>query len=621
MSRNQTYRFFEVSSVLLFFIQALKVMFSVLFGIIYDGVFEGPFTIWLVISVVLLILVFLFPALFSTYLRRQHLRILALVTAAARVALCFNGAEIRYWGSLVTLLAGALYLVGSLCYQRQYTTMGFLSALSLDQIFRILGYTYDISLRLEWVLVQVLWVVLLFAGGTRLKREDEELGVGNGLRIKSGLALGGFLFLQTSLLSLPNGVARWSSVQYEWIAPVLLFLTLLFLHPTISHGLDHLLGSRTWIRPISAVILLLGLMLGYFYSGILAVISLFLAYIASISLLFTFLRADESTRPRTGSSVAVALVLFLLLNFLNAFAFTYPYTLPALREMGWVVYLAAGIFLGLATFQKITLEAESEFRFPSKVINAMLVLWIVVSVFLWPRKASELSTSGTIRVATYNIHYGYDDDWHFTLDKIAETIEENDCDVVAMQEVDTGRMTSYLVDDAHYLARTLKMNVAYLPTVEHLTGIGILYRGPKVVEESQLLSSLQEQTGIIGLRLGDSNIPLYVYGTWLGLGNEDTELQIREALSFIGDRSLATFGGDFNADPESPVAQVIREDDFEDPFTLLEIIPAPFTSPAIQPRHRIDFVWLRGLRAVDAWVPESLASDHRMVVVEVEYRP
>jgi len=621
MSRNQTYRFVEVSSVLLFFMQALKVMFSVLFGIIYDGVFEGPFTTWLVISVVLLLLVFLFPAFLSRYLRHQHLRILAFVTAACRIALCVNVAEIRYWGALITLLAGALYLAGSLGYQRQYATMGFLSALSLDQIFRILGYTYDISLRLEWLPVQVLWMVLLFVGGTRLKRGDEELGAGVGLGIKSGLAMGGFLFLQTSLLSLPNGVARWSSVQYEWIAPILLFLTLLFLHPTISLGLDHLLGSRTWIRAVSAIILMLGLMLGYFCSGFLAVISLLLAHIASISLLFAFLRTGESTTPPTGSSVTVALVLFLLLNFLNAFAFTYPYTLPALREMGWVVYLAAGIFLGLAIFQKMTLGAEPGFRIPTMAIIALLVLWIAVSVFLWPLKASGLSTSGTIRVATYNIHYGYDDDWHFTLDKIAQTIEMNDCDVVAMQEVDTGRMTSYLVDDAHYLARTLKMNVAYLPTVEHLTGIGILYRGPKVVEEFQLLSSLQEQTGIIGLTLGDSSPSLYVYGTWLGLGNEDTELQIREALRFIGDRSPATFGGDFNADPESPVAQAIREDDFEDPFTMLEIIPAPFTSPAIQPRHRIDFVWLRDLQAEDAWVSESLASDHRMVVVEVKYQP
>jgi endonuclease/exonuclease/phosphatase (EEP) superfamily protein YafD len=204
---------------------------------------------------------------------------------------------------------------------------------------------------------------------------------------------------------------------------------------------------------------------------------------------------------------------------------------------------------------------------------------------------------------------------------MARTIEENDCDVVAMQEVDTGRMTSYLVDNAYYLARTLKMQVAYLPTVEHLTGIGILYRGPKVIENTQLLSSLQEQTGIIGLTLGESKNPFHAYGIWMGLSNEDTERQISEALAFIDTQGPASFGGDFNAGSESKIADAIREADFADPFTSLGMIPAPFTSPAIEPLERIDFVWLRGFSATDAWVSESLASDHRMVVVEVKFSP
>jgi endonuclease/exonuclease/phosphatase (EEP) superfamily protein YafD len=50
---------------------------------------------------------------------------------------------------------------------------------------------------------------------------------------------------------------------------------------------------------------------------------------------------------------------------------------------------------------------------------------------------------------------------------------------------------------------------------------------------------------------------------------------------------------------------------------LLGISPAPFTSPAIDPESRIDFVFVRDLIPVDAWVSESLASDHRMVVVEL----
>jgi endonuclease/exonuclease/phosphatase (EEP) superfamily protein YafD len=104
----------------------------------------------------------------------------------------------------------------------------------------------------------------------------------------------------------------------------------------------------------------------------------------------------------------------------------------------------------------------------------------------------------------------------------------------------------------------------------------------------------------------------------MGLSDEDTQTQISEALEFIADSPNAVFGGDFNAEYDESVPQAILAAGFEDPFMLLGIDPAPFTSPAIDPNSRIDFVWLRDLNPISAWVSTSLASDHRMVVVEIE---
>ena len=36
------------------------------------------------------------------------------------------------------------------------------------------------------------------------------------------------------------------------------------------------------------------------------------------------------------------------------------------------------------------------------------------------------------------------------------------------------------------------------------------------------------------------------------------------------------------------------------------------------PDKRIDYVWLRGLIPTRAWVADTLASDHRLVVTEVQ---
>jgi endonuclease/exonuclease/phosphatase family metal-dependent hydrolase len=360
-----------------------------------------------------------------------------------------------------------------------------------------------------------------------------------------------------------------------------------------------------------------GLMLGYFMEGVVSLFGLLIAQIASLIILLTIGQTKKGQVDRTGTALSLGMFFFLMLNFLNAFAFTYPYTLPAMKGMGWLVYLVAG-----ASLVFLILGGKTHTRGSPIAVEGLGLIPLIIGVVLailsvWPIPQVDLTGRSRARFATYNIHYGYDDEWRYTLEEIAQTIEENGCDFVAMQEVDTGRLTSYGVDNALYLARRLKMNVLYLPTVEHLTGIALLYRGSPAAENTSLISSLQEQTGIVQVSTGDSGREFHAFGVWMGLSDEDTDTQIAEAIEFIGEDSPAAFGGDFNADPESDVAAAIRLAGFSDPFESLNIDPAPNTSPAIDPDNRIDFVWLRGFDPVDAWVADSLASDHRMVVVEV----
>ncbi|KPK89236.1 MAG: hypothetical protein AMJ88_17845, partial [Anaerolineae bacterium SM23_ 63] len=321
-----------------------------------------------------------------------------------------------------------------------------------------------------------------------------------------------------------------------------------------------------------------------------------------------------------GLKFSLGLIFLLILNFFNAFAFTYPYVLPVMRGLGWVVYLIAALVVGIGLIRVIQRSEMSSPLGDSALIGLAALAAIALSILVvWPQPAAPLSESGSLRAATYNIHYGYDEDWHFMLEEMAQAIEAANVDVIALQEVDTGRMTSYVVDNALYLARRLRMNEAYLPAVEHLTGIAVLYRGPEVPMDYRLLTSLQEQTGIVGVQLELRGKPLHAYGIWMGLSDEDTQRQITEALEFIGENSPATFGGDFNAIPNTPVTDAIEEAGFVDPFVALDITPAPPTSPAVNPKVRIDFVWLRDLIPLRAWVSDSLASDHRMVVVEVAF--
>jgi endonuclease/exonuclease/phosphatase family metal-dependent hydrolase len=360
----------------------------------------------------------------------------------------------------------------------------------------------------------------------------------------------------------------------------------------------------------------IGFIGGYFLNGWLAACGLILAQLVIVAgAVFTIESATGINRP-THWRYPLGLIWMLILNFFSAFAFTYPYTLPMMRGRGWLVHLIAILFLGWGVVHPTTYEQKVR-REGLRLSGTIVALaTILIAIFVWPR-APEPLPQDSLRLATWNIHYGYDDDWHTNLQEMAEVIASEGVDVIAMQEVDTGRMTSYSSDNAYFLARQLGMQVVYLPAVEHLTGIALLYKGPTVPSSVAFLTSLQEQTGVVHASLDWGSAGLDAYGIWMGLSDEDTLRQIDEALAFIGTSSPASFGGDFNSLPEDPEIDAVRAAAFADPFDLLGVAnPAP-TSPAIDPQERIDFVWLRGLVPLKAWVSESLASDHRMVVVEV----
>lgn len=602
---------------LLFFLQSLRVIFSVMFGFIYDQVFEGPADAWLYIGNLLVLAALLLPAL---ALRKPSWRWMsgaAITAAAARVALSVDDPWVRYWGALVIIISAGVLIVPLIQLDLRRFLRAVIIAIVVEQLLRVLGHTTDISLDWATVPVLALWIAVLMTL-VFWKQPWSQSGQRPlaGIRWGTGAAIGSFLFLEMSLLGLPNAIARWSDVSYTLVAPLLVVMTILPLYPGMISIIRRML-SALFVRVMIFIIFIGGLLLGYLLTGILAMAFLLISHWL---LLCLFLLLGEMHPPnfqKVGGRVALGFLLFLVLNFMNAFAFTYPYTLPFMRGMGWVVYGVAALFVGWGLLSAVELHEEDAVQEGAfQLALATIVAVAIVFVSIWPRPI-EAMPAGLRRFATYNIHYGYDDDWHTTLPEIAAALAEARVDVVALQEVDTGRMTSYSTDNAYYLARTLGMNVDYLPTVEHLTGIAVLYKGEALENDDRLLSSLQEQTGMIEVVLPWGDERLHAYGIWMGLSDEDTMRQVDEALDFIGASSPAIFGGDFNARIDDPEMSTVQAAGFVDPFTALNQVPAPATSPAIDPQSRIDFVWLRGLDPHDAWVSASLASDHRLVVIEV----
>jgi endonuclease/exonuclease/phosphatase family metal-dependent hydrolase len=445
--------------------------------------------------------------------------------------------------------------------------------------------------------------------------------------LSTGLSLGAALFVQVSLLAFPNALSRWSGMSYYWMAPLLLLITLLPLEPALR-ALQAYLSILFWPLGggISTLVALLSLVLAALLGGIVAALLLLLAqFLILFAVTTNIVKGPVEREPGLrfpGLEVSLGLILFLLFNFAFAFTFTYPYTVSLFRGLGTFFLLIGAL---VAIFPIINTPVDPEVEKISAAPSVLYLGGIVIVTFVCAMltRAPSLSTEKpgeSLRLATYNIHYGFDSHWNFSLEDIAQTIEAQGVDVVVMQEVDTGRVTSLGVDDALWLGQRLGMYVAYQQTLEKLSGIALLSRYPLESRDGQWLTSDLEQTAIVYGKIQMSYSPLHVYGVWLGLEPEERLTQVSEALEYMGSQQPAALGGDFNATPDSPVYARLLDTNLDDPFATAER-DAALTSPAIEPTKRIDYVWLRGLAAQKAWVPDSTASDHRMVVVEVQLNP
>jgi endonuclease/exonuclease/phosphatase family metal-dependent hydrolase len=94
--------------------------------------------------------------------------------------------------------------------------------------------------------------------------------------------------------------------------------------------------------------------------------------------------------------------------------------------------------------------------------------------------------------------------------------------------------------------------------------------------------------------------------------------QVIESVAIIGaeDAPVLLFG-DLNAGPAAPELQALRER-LNDAWP--DTLGAGFTYPAMNPVRRIDYVLTsRHFRVLSAQVPDTKASDHRPVIVDLQF--
>jgi endonuclease/exonuclease/phosphatase family metal-dependent hydrolase len=239
------------------------------------------------------------------------------------------------------------------------------------------------------------------------------------------------------------------------------------------------------------------------------------------------------------------------------------------------------------------------------------------------------------RILTYNVHRCVGADRRLDVDRVAEVIAALEPDIVALQELDVGRIRTGGVDQAHEIARQLDMKChfhAALKVEEELYGDAILTAYPeRLVQVGPLPGHPRipqlEPRGALWISVEIEGREVQIINTHLGLVPREQRTQAAwlAGPAWLGHpacRGARILLGDFNATGTSVVYRTFAAK--LDPARRLAPRKSPTsTFPSPLPVLRIDHVFVSPeIRVIDVFAPfeplTRIASDHLPLVVDFE---
>lgn len=676
----QQLQILEAGLIGIFFVQAVRLLIGLLYSRFASaalvsaldpnsidrtipGIVE-PSTLTSEIS--FLVYVLALPLLAILLGRMRWLMLVGVVTVAVGRALMVVDSPISVTMAASLVLGGGLLYLAMLIRSRaQILPYFFIMGFGADQIFRAFGNTADPSILPDYLGIQLILSFIAIISGfitiSRRQANDDESAVSENfglLTILGGIGLAGLMFLQLTLLALPNAVAGRAGVDYTTFVPFVLAATLLPLIPPVRAQARAFISTfdgalRGWLWMLIAALLIVA---GTRFQGPVGGAALVVAQFV-VSMTWWWLVRPQAEKERNFSGLWLILSTVILGVLLLGDSFTYEYAFvrnlsPEFSSLNTIIPpllrgfrgMGLGLLL-LGVFLVALPMSQVQRRIPWKggtVVQTLLGLILVAAASIGaayaarPPLVAGVRNVDNIRVGSYNIHAGFTEFFGYNLEEIARTIERSGANVVLLQEVEKGRVTSFGVDQALWLARRLGMDTRFLPTNEGLQGLAVLSNIEIVFDEGRLLTSLGNQTGLQRVQVRPDAGVITLYNTWLGLllegaggptleeQEQDQERQLSEIFAIIstdhpgGNLGRIIVGGTFNNTPTSPLIQKMRNTGFVDPLAGLPLeISATLWRTGL--RARLDYLWIRPpLLATRAGVIDSHASDHRMVVIELQ---
>jgi len=254
-------------------------------------------------------------------------------------------------------------------------------------------------------------------------------------------------------------------------------------------------------------------------------------------------------------------------------------------------------------------------------------------------KKSRKITKKSIRILTYNVHSCVGMDGKISPRRIARVIAQYQPDVVALQELDVGRLRTGNMHQAKIISEYLAMEYHFHPSIhieEERYGNAILTHLPVKLIKTGILPILPtkpwlEPRGVIWVAIEAYGQQFNLLNTHLGLRPAERTIQ---ANALLGDEWLANVNcigpvvicGDFNCLPNSTVHKRFSQQ-LNDMQILLEDHRPKKTLGGRIPSARIDHMFGNSMVNVQhVEVPRTqltrTASDHLPLIVDIQlYKP
>ncbi|NVM31962.1 MAG: endonuclease/exonuclease/phosphatase family protein [Candidatus Helarchaeota archaeon] len=277
-----------------------------------------------------------------------------------------------------------------------------------------------------------------------------------------------------------------------------------------------------------------------------------------------------------------------------------------------------------------------------KIVLILLLVPLIVSIIYsaipLQVRSPNFDDTHQVKFMTYNIHFSVGMDDRVDLERILQNILIENPDIIGLQEVENGRITSQGVDAAFWLARALGMYHYYYPALnEHAFGVALLSRYPIInLSAWQLPTDVWERVLIRGTIQLNGSFWIDVFVTHLGLKEDNRTAQVEFILSRTSQvtRPMVLMG-DFNLrDNTSEIATIVNVGGFNDTAKDYNNTNPGFTdtypSWPFEPQKRIDYIFatdftsLINSKVINDTIPSVHApweygSDHLPVVTTLQY--